>query len=353
VIGIRKGWEGLTYMNGPDDPTYIWPLTRENTRSIERTGGTVLHTSRTNPRKVIQAKLPKTLTPDQIKKLPFDGKVYNLTSVVIENLEKLGIGTLVAIGGDDTLSFASALSNAGFPTIAVPKTMDNDVQSTEYCIGFSTALTRARDAITRQRTTIASHERMGIFRIFGRDAGFTALYTAYVTSIRCLIPEYPFELQRICDILVEDKKKNPSGYALVVASEGATWKEGAVEEYGEADAFGHRKKVDIGQALGEEIRKRTGNEMVISDLTYDLRSGEPDTIDQIIGLTFGNIAVKLIGDGLTGRMVAVQNGKYTHVPIPQASLGPRKVDVARLYNTERYRPSYKSKLDAPLFFSGF
>ena len=353
VIGIRKGWEGLTYMNGPEDPTYVWPLTRENTRSIERTGGTVLHTSRTNPRKVSPAKLPKTLTQDQIKKLPFDGKIYNLTSVVIENLEKLGIGTLVAIGGDDTLSFASALSKAGFPTIAVPKTMDNDVQATEYCIGFSTAVTRARDAITRQRTTIGSHERIGIFRIFGLDAGFTALYTAYVTSIRCLLPEYPFDVQRICDLLVEDKKNNPSGYALVVASEGAVWKEGAIQEYGEADAFGHRKKVDIGQALGEEIRKRTGNEMVISDLTYDLRSGEPDTIDQIIGLTFGNIAVKLIGDGLTGRMVAVQNGKYTHVPIPEASLGPRRVDVARLYNTERYRPSYASKLDAPLFFSGF
>jgi 6-phosphofructokinase 1 len=231
--------------------------------------------------------------------------------------------------------------------------MDNDVQSTEYCMGFSTALTRARDAITRQRTTIASHERIGIFRIFGRDAGFTALYTAYVTAIRCLIPEYPFDVERICNLLVEDKKKNPSGYALVVASEGAIWTQGEVKEYGEADAFGHRKKVDIGEALGEEIRKRTGNEMVISDLTYDLRSGEPDTIDQVIGLTFGNIAVKLIGDGLTGRMVAIQNGKYTQVPIPEASLGPRKVDVAKLYNTERYRPSYASKLDAPLFFSGF
>jgi ATP-dependent phosphofructokinase / diphosphate-dependent phosphofructokinase len=353
VIGIRKGWEGLTYMNGPDDPTYIWPLTRENTYKIERSGGTVLHTSRTNPRKISEAKLPKTLTPEQIKKLPFDGKVYNLTSVVIENLEKLGISTLVAIGGDDTLSFADALSRSGFPTIAVPKTMDNDVRGTEYCIGFSTALTRARDAINRQRTTIGSHERVGIFRIFGRDAGFTALYTAYITAIRCLIPEYRFDLEKVCELVKQDKKNNPSKYALLLASEGAMWTGGELKEYGEADAFGHRKKVDIGEALAEEIKKRTGFEMVISDLTYDLRGGDPDVIDQMIGLTFGNIAVQLIGDKLSGRMVGLENGQYVHVPIPDAALGPRKVDVATLYNTERYRPSYKSKLGLPIFFSGF
>jgi ATP-dependent phosphofructokinase / diphosphate-dependent phosphofructokinase len=353
VIGLRKGWESLTYMNGPTDPAYVWPLTRENTYKIERTGGTVLHTSRTNPRKIIEAKLPKTLTPEQIKKLPFDGKVYNLTSVVIENLEKLGISTLVAIGGDDTLSFADALSKAGFPTIAVPKTMDNDVRGTEYCIGFSTALTRARDAINRQRTTIGSHERVGIFRIFGRDAGFTALYTAYISAIRCLIPEYRFDLEKVCELMKQDKKNNPSNYALLLASEGAMWTAGEVKEYGEADAFGHRKKVDIGEALAEEIKKRTGFEMVISDLTYDLRGGEPDVIDQMIGLSFGNIAVQLIGEKLSGRMVGLENGKYVHVPIPDATLGPRKVDIARLYDTNRYRPSYASKLDAPIFFSGF
>jgi 6-phosphofructokinase len=353
VIGIRKGWEGLTYMTGPDDSTYVWPLTRENTYKIERTGGTVLHTSRTNPRKITETKLPKTLSAEQIKKLPFDGKVYNLTSVVIENLEKLGISTLVAIGGDDTLSFADALSKAGFPTVAVPKTMDNDVRGTEYCIGFSTALTRARDAINRQRTTIGSHERVGIFRIFGRDAGFTALYTAYITSIRCLIPEYRFDLERVCEIVKRDKKNNPSNYALILASEGAMWTQGEVKEYGEADAFGHRKKMDIGEALAEEIKKRTGFEMVISDLTYDLRGGEPDVTDQLIGLSFGNIAVQLIGEKLSGRMVGLQNGRYVHVPIPDAALGPRRVDVAKLYDTERYRPSYASKLDAPIFFSGF
>src|SRR5256885_9695959 len=176
VIGIRKGWEGLTHMNpaNPADP-YIRPLNRENTRAIDRTGGTILHTSRTNPRKMLESKLPKHLPADRVKHLPFDGKYYDFTQIVMENLDRLGIGCLVTIGGDDTLSFSAALSAAGMPVIAIPKTMDNDVQGTEYCIGFSTAITRAKELITRQRTTLASHERIGAFRIFGRDAGFTAL----------------------------------------------------------------------------------------------------------------------------------------------------------------------------------
>ena len=198
VVGIRRGWKGLTHLDlsNPADPAYIRELDRENTLTMDRTGGTILHTSRTNPRRMVEAKLPAHISRERLKQLPFDGKYYDFTPIVIENLEGLGIGCLVAIGGDDTLSFASVLSAAGFPVIGIPKTMDNDVQNTEYCIGFSTAITRAKDAITRQRTTIGSHERIGIFRIFGRDAGFTAIYTAYVTSARCLIPEYPFNLER-------------------------------------------------------------------------------------------------------------------------------------------------------------
>ena len=352
VIGIRKGWEGLTHMDpsNPADP-YIRPLNRENTRAIDRTGGTVLHTSRTNPRKMAESKLPKSVHPDRVKKLPFDGKHYDFTSIVLENLDRLGVGCLITIGGDDTLSFSAALSAAGMPVIAIPKTMDNDVQGTEYCIGFSTAITRAKELITRQRTTLGSHERIGVFRIFGRDAGFTALYTAYVTSTRCLIPEYPFDIDRIAKLLSDDKRNNPSHYALVVVSEGAVWKEGSVKEYGEADAYGHRKKVDIGQALGEEIRKRTGDEIMVSDLTYDLRSGEPDAIDQLVGITYANIAVDMLRDGVTGRMVGLQNGCYAHAPLPASSMGARKVDLAALYNTERYRPHYSSKLGAPLLFN--
>jgi ATP-dependent phosphofructokinase / diphosphate-dependent phosphofructokinase len=352
VIGIRKGWEGLTYMTGPEDPIYIRELTRDNTRTIDRTGGTVLHTSRTNPRRIAESKLPKFLTKDQLKKLPFDGKTYDLTSVVLSNLERLEIGCLVAIGGDDTLSFASVLSKAGFPVVAIPKTMDNDVHGTEYCLGFSTAVTRAKQSITRQRTTVGSHERIGIFRIFGRDAGFTALYTAYVTSTRCLIPEHPFEIDRLCALLMEDKHNNPSNYSLVVVSEGAVWKDGQVKEYGEADAYGHRKKSDIGHALAEEVRARTGQEIMVSDLTYDLRSGEPDAIDQLVAITFANIAVDLIRDGVAGQMVGIQSGHYAYTPLPDSSAGARRGDVTSLDNTERYRPNYHSKLGAPLMFSG-
>lgn len=354
VIGIRRGWKGLTHLDlsNPTDPAYIRELSRENTLTIDRSGGTMLHTSRTNPRRMVEAKLPAHISGERLKQLAFDGKYYDFTPIVIENLEALGIGCLVAIGGDDTLSFASVLSAAGFPVIGIPKTMDNDVQNTEYCIGFSTAITRAKDAITRQRTTIGSHERIGIFRIFGRDAGFTAIYTAYVTSARCLIPEHPFNLERAIGLIMEDKRNNPSSYALVVVSEGAVWEQRDVQETGEADAFGHRKKVDIGQALAHEIQTRTGEETMVSDLTYDLRSGAPDSIDQIVATTFANIAVDLIRDNAAGRMIGIQQGVYVHTPLPPKPLGPRKLNIQKLYDTERYRPKYTSKLGEPLLFSG-
>src|SRR3954453_13228274 len=312
VIGIRRGWEGLTHMKragdllstgGRYDSEYIRPLDRVKTRAIDRTGGTWLHTSRTNPSKVKAARLPMHIPTERLATMEKADGVYDLTPMVLDNIEYLGLDYLVTIGGDDTLSYSKVLDRHGVPLIAIPKTMDNDVQGTEYCIGFSTAITRAKELITRQRTTLGSHERIGIFRIFGRDAGFTALYTSYVTSTRCLIPEYPFDLDHVAEILTEDKKNNLSHYALVVVSEGATWKEGTIGEYGEADAYGHRKKIDVGQALGEEVRKRTGSEIMVSDLTYDLRSGEPDAIDQMVAITFANIAVEMMFDGVTGRMV--------------------------------------------------
>jgi 6-phosphofructokinase 1 len=236
------------------------------------------------------------------------------------------------------LSFAHALNHKGIRVIGIPKTMDNDVRGTEYCIGFSTAITRAKELITRQRTTLGSHERIGVFRIFGRDAGFTALYTAYVTSVRCVIPEVEFDLERLTQLLFEDRKNNPSGYSLVIASEGAIWKGRQVAEFGEADAYGHRKKVDIGEALGEEIRKRTGVETMSSDLTYDLRSGAPDALD-------------LLREGIHGRLVAIQEGKYAHAPIPDPKLGAIRVDVPKLYNIERFRPHYSGKLGMPLLLT--
>src|SRR5580704_2867002 len=353
VIGIRRGWEGLTHMRpGPElDAEYIRPLDRVSTRGIDRTGGTVLHTSRTNPQRIKAAKLPSHLSDADKKKFDRGDGSYDLTPVVLRNVAALGLDHLIVIGGDDTLSFAHALDNAGVPLLGIPKTMDNDVQGTEYCIGFSTAVTRAKELITRQRTTLGSHERIGVFRIFGRDAGFTALYTAYVTSARCVLPEVDFDLDRLTQIILEDRERNPSRYAFVIASEGAVWKGRAVEEFGEADAYGHKKKVDIGQALSDELHKRSGVETMTSDLTYDLRSGEADALDQMVAMTFANVAMDLIREGVHGRLVAVQDGKYTHAPIPDPKLGPRKVDVANLYSIDRFRPNYSDKLGAPLFLS--
>lgn len=353
VIGIRRGWEGLTHMDpsGSTDPTYLRNLTRENTRAIDRTGGTVLHTSRTNPSKMVQKKLPPAYRPQDLERFRSDKGLYDLTPLVLDNLEKLGISTLIAIGGDDTLSYAARLDREGFPVVAIPKTMDNDVQNTEYCIGFSTAITRAKELINRQRTTCGSHERIGVFRIFGRDAGFTALYTGYVTSTRCLIPEHSFDLDRLCSLLTEDKRNNPSSYALVVISEGATWEGRDLQEFGEADAYGHRKKVDIGQALATEIKRRTGEETMSSDLTYDLRSGDPDSVDHLTAITFANIALDLVADNVSGRMVGIRDGNYSHSEIPKPTAGARQVDVDALYNTERYRPRYDDKLGKPLLLT--
>lgn len=351
VLGIRRGWEGLTHFDPSQeiDSRYVRPLNRENTRAIDRSGGTVLHTSRTNPLRIQKDDLPKHMLQSELSKLSSDGKTFDFTPMVLRNLERLGIGCLFVIGGDDTLGYATTLHGKGFPVIAIPKTMDNDVRGTEYCVGFSTAITRAKDLVTRQRTTLGSHERIGVFRIFGRDAGFTALYTAYVSSARCLIPEYPFDLDLLTKLLLEDKRNNPSNYSFVIASEGAVWSGKTVEDYGEADAYGHRKKVDIGHALAEILRQRTGEETMMSDMTYDLRSGDPDAVDQVVATTFANLALDLVGGNVFGRMAAVREGRYAHAPLPDPALGPRTVDVAKLYNTKRYRPHYTGKLGDPLF----
>ncbi|MBI2982964.1 MAG: 6-phosphofructokinase [Chloroflexi bacterium] len=346
VIGIRRGWKGLTHVRiGRDlDAEYVRALDRENTRSIDRTGGTVLHTSRTNPGRMQADRLPDHLDRGELAAcLSADG-TYDLTPVVLRDLEALGIERLVVIGGDDTISFAQVLASKGFPLVAIPKTMDNDVQGTEYCIGFSTAVTRAMEAIDRQRTTLGSHERIGIFRIFGRDSGFTALQTAYVTSARCLIPESPFDLETLIATLVDDKRLNPSRYAFVICAEGAIWKGAKLPEVGEPDAFGHRRKASVGEALAEEIRRRTHEDVLVSELTYDLRSGNPDAFDQMVATTFANVAVDLIRDGITGRMVAIHDGRYSHAPLPDPTLGSRRVDVAHAYNAERFRPQYAGRL---------
>jgi len=356
VVGIRLGWKGLTHLN-PDDPKseaeYIKPLSRENTRTVDRTGGTFLHTSRTNPAKM--RTVPSFLNQADFPKSEFTKKgetsiVYDLSSHVLNNLERLKLDYLIAIGGDDTLSYAAHLDKLGVKVIAVPKTMDNDVRNTEYCIGFSTAITRATDAINRQRTTVGSHERIGVFRVFGRDAGYTALYTAYVTSIRCGIPEYKFDLKKMIDLLIGDKKNNPSNYALVILSEGAEWQGFTVEEYGDPDAFGHRKKMSVAESFSQEL-KRAKEDTVVSDLTYDLRGGEPDFIDKLVANTFGTMAFEAVLEGKSGLMAAVQHGCYMMAAIPDPTQGPRRVEVETMYNTERYRPAYTNKVGLPLFLT--
>jgi 6-phosphofructokinase len=270
---------------------------------------------------------------------------------VLRNIERLGIEYLVAIGGDDTLSYAAHLDKQGVKVLAVPKTMDNDVQSTEYCIGFSTAVTRATDAIDRQRTTIGSHERIGVFRIFGRDAGYTALYTAYVNSMHCVIPEFKVDVEKLIAMLVEDKKNNPSAYSLVLLSEGAEWVGYEVQEYGRPDGFGHRKKMNIAEILSDKIQEVAHEETIVSDLTYDLRSGAPDFIDRLVANTFAGMAIDEIAKGEHGKMMAISHGCYAAVPIPDPKLGPRKMDVAKMYNTERYRPAYTHKIGLPIFLT--
>ncbi len=354
VTGIRLGWKGLTDLNFEDPASvsrFILPLTRENTRRIDRTGGTFLHTSRTNPSKT--KKLPDFLNSADFPSTPGkDGAVtYDITKRVLANLERLEIDHLVAIGGDDTLSYAAVLDKQGFKVIGIPKTMDNDVRNTEYCIGFATAVSRANDSIQRQRTTVGSHERVGIFRVFGRDAGYTALYTAYVTSIRCGIPEYKFKLEHMIDLLMTDKKNNPSNYALVILSEGAQWEGYQTKEYGEPDAFGHRKKFSVAEAFSDEVIARTGAETVVSDLTYDLRSGAPDFLDMMVATTFGTMAYDAITSHKHGLMASISEGKFAMVQIPDPKDGPRRMDVEHMYNKDRYRPSYTSKEGMPLLLS--
>ncbi|MBF8289827.1 MAG: pyrophosphate-dependent phosphofructokinase [Chloroflexi bacterium] len=354
VLGIRRGWEGLTHVRpGPDlDPDYLRRLDRANTRTIDRTGGTILHTSRTNPARMPRRALPEWLLPARAEALRVGEDRFDLTDVVMDHLEQLGIDVLVTIGGDDTLSFSRILAARGVPLVAIPKTMDNDAPGTEYCIGFSSAITRAKELIDRQRTTLGSHERIGVFRIFGRDAGFSALFAAYVTSARCVIPEVRYDVAALAEVLAADHRASPSRYAIVVTAEGAIWKGADIPEYGPADAFGHRHKANVGEALAGEISGRTGIESLAIELTYDLRSGQADALDQIVASTFANVAMDLVADGTFGQMVAIRDGKYDFVDLASTGVAARRVDVATMYNEERFRPRYDRKLGSPLLLVG-
>lgn len=353
VVGIRRGWKGLTHVNPVDgaDPEYLLPLDRANTRTVDRMGGTFLHSTRTLPSRMKVGDSPEHLQGRLGSLAEVSPGIVDFTPIVLENLERLKLDSLIAIGGDDTLSYARRLHEEGFPVVCLPKTMDNDVPNTEYCIGFSTAITRAVDNISRQRTTVGSHERVGIFRVFGRDAGFTALYTAYVTGIRCCIPEHVFDLDRLLALLMQDKRENPSNYTLVVLSEGATWAGRTVQEYGDADAYGHRKKMSVGEALSQEVKKRLKEETVVSDLTYDLRGGPPDFIDRLVATTFAAMAVERIADGSSGRMMALQKGCYVDAEIPGPGGKSRSVDISTMYDTANFLPKRDNKAGAPIFLN--
>jgi 6-phosphofructokinase 1 len=354
ALGIRRGWEGLTHVQPGNglDPDYLRVLDRKNTRTIDRTGGTILHTSRTNPAKMPRRALPPWLDAARVAAFQVGEDRFDLTPLVMEHLEQLGVDVLVTIGGDDTLSFSRVLAAQGVPLVAIPKTMDNDAPGTEYCIGFSSAITRAKELIDRQRTTLGSHERIGVFRIFGRDAGFSALFAAYVTSARCVIPEARYDIAGLAEVIAGDHRSSPSHYAIVVTAEGAIWEGAEIPEYGPEDAFGHRHKANVGEVLAAELTSRTGIESLAIELTYDLRSGQPDSLDQMVASTFANVAMDLVADGQFGQMVGIRDGKYAFVDLQATGVAARRVNVGEMYNLERFRPRYDRKLGEPMLLVG-
>jgi len=350
VVGIRRGWGGLLNYD-PDDTRnareWVEPLTRADVRTIDRYGGTHLHTSRTNPQRVTKDTLPNFLAGTA---QPNEKGTYDCTPHVLRVLEHLGIDALVPIGGDDTLSFAVRLHQEGVRVIAVPKTMDNDVFGTDYCIGFSTAVTRSVEFIHALRTPSGSHERIAVVELFGRNCGETALVCAYLADAdRCVISEVPFDVERLAHLLVEDREQNPSHYAVLALSEGATFIGEQVVEYGEEDAYGHKKLGGIGQLTGEAIKRITGVDIVNQQLAYLMRAGVPDSLDRMVAISYGNLAVQQLQQGHSGRMVALQAGQYTTVPIETCIQGVKRVDVEELYDADAYRPKVRHVLGKPMF----
>jgi ATP-dependent phosphofructokinase / diphosphate-dependent phosphofructokinase len=350
VVGIRRGWGGVLNFN-PDDPgelaEWLEPLTRASVRTIDRYGGTHLHTSRTNPQNVSESALPEFLKGKAEKNAKGN---YDCTPHALRVLEHLGISALVPIGGDDTLSFAVRLHQEGVRVISVPKTMDNDVFGTDYCIGFSTAITRSVDFINALRTPSGSHERIAVVELFGRNCGETALVSAYLADVdRAVISEVPFDVEKLAHLLVADKGRNPSGYAMLAISEGASMIGGQVVEYGQEDAYGHKKLGGIGQITGEAVKRITGADIIYQPLAYLMRAGAPDSLDRMVAISYGNLAVEQLVQGHSGRMVALQSGQYTTVPIETCVQGVKRVDVEELYDAEAYRPKVRHVLGKPMF----
>ncbi len=352
VVGFRRGWAGPLNFNPDNDEVsrrdWIMELDPSVVRGIDRSGGTILHSSRTNPANVRASELPQFLSGSARNQEEEEG--VDCTKHVMRTLEYLGIEALVTIGGDDTLSFSSRLHAEGVRVISIPKTMDNDVFGTDYCIGFSTAVTRSVDLISSLRTTAGSHERIGVIELFGRNSGETALISGYLAdSDRVLISEIPFDCEKLARQLVEDREINPANYALVVVSEGARMKDGSLIEKGVEDAYGHRKLGGIGEATSEELKRLTGIETINQSLGYLMRAGVPDALDLLVSSSFGSMAVQQLSSGKSGLMMALRDGKYDTVPGDISIQGTKRVDVEAFYDTESYRPRIACVTGNPMF----
>ena len=352
VVGIRRGWGGLLHFN-PSDAAHtadnVIELTKHNTRTVDRTGGTFLHTSRTNPGKVKKEDIPDFLRTAEHDKLP-GGEKVDFTPHVLKVLEHLKIDALITIGGDDTQSYALRLHREGVPVVAIPKTMDNDVFGTDYCIGFSTAVTRSVDYITALRTVAGSHERIAVVELFGRNSGETSLITAYLAGVdRAIISEVPFDAEKLARHLLADRERNPSHYAIMTISEGAQMIGGEIVEGGPEDAYGHKKLGGIGTHTEQAIRKHTGVHTVYQQVAYLMRSGEPDALDRMVAISYANLATDLLLRKESGKLVALREGKYTYVSIETLTKGIKRVDVTELYDVEQYKPKVAQMLGKPMF----
>lgn len=353
VIGIRRGWAGLVDMirdPAADNSEHFLELTKIIVDKAGRTGGTFLHSSRTRPSAVKKSDIPEHL------RSAYTADANDLTTEVIKNLEWLGIDNLITIGGDDTLSYSVHLSKLGVNVVAIPKTMDNDVPGTEYCIGFSTCVTRTISLVNNLRTAAGSHERFMVLEVFGRYAGFTAMLpTLAGAAHRCVIPEYPFDMEHLAELLSQDRMKNPSRYSIVLVSEGATIGGDRVFAGAETDAYGHARLGGIGEVVGQQLAKlspkfnngRTVN-TINQRLGYLVRCGDPDAIDSIVPMAYGSLALDLILTGQYGRLVVLQEGRYTHIPIEAVTATKKLVNVEKHYNREELCPYFRGFENAPL-----
>ncbi len=348
IVGIRRGWGGLLDTE-PDDLESVvansLPLDPGVVRTIDRSGGTFLHTSRTNPAKVKAPDEPAFLARGRVDDGPRDH-----TAHVLRVIEHLGIDSLIPIGGDDTLSFALRLHEEGVRVIAIPKTMDNDVHGTDYCIGFSTAVTRTVIFVHQLRTSAGSHERLAVVEVFGRYSGETSLVAAYLSGVeRAIISEVPFDIDRLAEQLARDKAANPSNYAMMTISEGATFAGGEMVQAGAEDAYGHRKLGGIGQHTSQLLKERTGSDMIYQQIGYLMRSGSPDSLDLMVAINYAVMAADLAIEGVHGRLVALRNGNYVNVPLSVLGQGVKRVDVDALYDAEAYRPKIRHVDGKPMF----